>query len=140
MLRLRGTTVPLGILALLGSLVLLTGCSSLGAGPAHAAAAAVRFHRVVAAGDDATACDLLAPRTSEEVAKSVGQSCPKALAGAGLPRSTTARTTDVYGGNARVVLDGDTVFLSRFGAQWRVTAAGCTPRQDLPYDCDVKSG
>ena len=37
-------------------------------------------------------------------------------------------------------LDKDTLFLARFDQGWRVTAAGCTPHGDLPYDCTVKGG
>ena len=90
------------------------------------------------------ACELLAPGTREELEQSSETSCHEALADAGLPDATTVSSADVYGGNARVVLEGDTggsgdtVFLARFGVQWKVVAAGCTARPDLPYDCDVK--
>ena len=35
-------------------------------------------------------------------------------------------------------MDSDTVFLARFGALWKVTAAGCKLRPGVPYDCAVK--
>ena len=37
-----------------------------------------------------------------------------------------------------VRLAGDTVFLAVFPGGWRVTAAGCTPRGDRPYNCTVQ--
>ena len=33
---------------------------------------------------------------------------------------------------------GDTVFLLRFPDGWRVSAAGCTPQGEAPYDCEVQ--
>ena len=37
-------------------------------------------------------------------------------------------------------MDGDVVFLSMFGNRWLITAAGCQPRGDRPYDCTLKGG
>jgi hypothetical protein len=120
------------------ALALATGCSSAGSDSSRADATAVSFHAAVAGRNLAAACDLLAPRTREEVEQSARATCPQALADADLPGAQTVQTSDLYGSNARVVLAGDTVFLARFGAVWKVTAAGCRPRPDLPYDCDVK--
>ena len=99
-----------------------------------------RFHGALADNEPAVACELLAPGTRRELEQSSETSCPQALADAGLPHAATATTVDVYGSNARVVLDGDTLFLARFGTEWKVTAAGCKARPGLPYDCDVKGG
>ncbi len=120
--------------------LVLTGCSSVGSGEAQARSAALRFHQALDGGDASSACDLLAPRTRAEIEASAKTPCSQALPGEGLPKAVGVGTTDVYGTNARVVLDGDTLFLARFGAQWKVTAAGCEPRPDLPYDCTVKGG
>ena len=119
-------------------LALATGCSSAGPDPAQADLAAQRLHQALTSGEPAAACGLLAPATLKEVEQSAHTPCAQALADAGIPDATAVTTTDVYGTNARVVLNGDTVFLARFGAQWKVTAAGCKPRPGLPYDCDVK--
>lgn len=126
------------VATLLCVLALATGCSSVGPDPAEADSAAQRFHKALATSEPTAACELLAPGTLKEVEQSAHTSCPRALASAGLPPATTVTMTDVYGTNARVVLDGDTVFLARFGTQWKVTAAGCKPRTGLPYDCNVK--
>ena len=119
-------------------LALATGCSSVGPDTSLSRSAARRFHQALADNEAAAACGLLAPRTREDLEQSAKTSCPQALADADLPDAATVVTADVYGLNARVVMDGDTVFLARFGTQWKVTAAGCKVRQDLPYDCDVK--
>lgn len=126
------------VVTLLCVLALVTGCSSLGPDPARADSAALHFHQELSDGHAAAACELLAPRTLNEVEQSAHAPCPQSLANARLPDAATVATTDVYGTNARVVLGGDTVFLARFGAQWKVTAAGCKPRTGLPYDCAVK--
>ncbi|HEY8619138.1 MAG TPA: hypothetical protein VIM01_03570 [Dermatophilaceae bacterium] len=126
------------VAALLCVLVLVTGCSSVGPDPSRADSAALRFHQALTSGEPAAACGLLAPATLKEVEQSAHTPCAQALADAGIPDATAVTTTDVYGTNARVVLNGDTVFLARFGAQWKVTAAGCKPRPGLPYDCAVK--
>jgi hypothetical protein len=118
---------------------LATGCSSVGPDSANADSTALRFE-ALASSQPAAACGLLAPRTLQEVEKSAKAPCPKGLTDADVPNATTVTASDVYGSNARVVLAGDTVFLARFGRQWKVTAAGCKPRPDLPYDCDVKGG
>ncbi|MEU6064946.1 hypothetical protein ABZ864_10745 [Streptomyces sp. NPDC047082] len=50
------------------------------------------------------------------------------------------REVQVYGRRARVVLNADTLFLSVFPAGWKVTAAGCVPRSQQPYQCQIKGG
>jgi len=134
----RVTAAPGLVAILVGILGLATGCSSVGPNSSNAGSAARLFHRALTGSQLGAACSLLAPRTMQELEQSAHASCPAALAHAGLPHATTVRTTDVYGANARVVLEGDTVFLARFGSQWKVTAAGCKPKADPPYDCDVK--
>ncbi|MEU1117626.1 hypothetical protein [Streptomyces sp. NPDC005879] len=50
------------------------------------------------------------------------------------------RHIDVFGRQARAVTDRDTLFLSSFPGGWKVTAAGCTPRPEKPYQCLIKGG
>ena len=45
----------------------------------------------------------------------------------------------VAGRQAQVVTADDTLFLAVSGDAWVVTAAGCTPREDRPYDCEVEA-
>jgi hypothetical protein len=113
----------------------LTGCGPA-AGPAvHAA---VAFHRAVAADDGAGACRLLAPPTLEEL--SSDGPCADAVLQKDVPQARTVRSTARFGDQAQVVLDGDVVFVAHYPDGWRVRAAACTPRADLPYDCRVSGG
>ncbi|MET8040642.1 hypothetical protein ABZU25_07220 [Micromonospora sp. NPDC005215] len=48
--------------------------------------------------------------------------------------------SEVYGQQAQVRLDGDTVLLAVFPGGWRVVAAGCTDRGDKPYDWVLQGG
>ncbi len=86
--------------------------------------------------------DGLAPGTREELEETARSRCPPALEDLGLPSAREVRRVDVYGGQARVVLDSDTLFLSSFPDGWKVVAAGCEPRpeSEVPYRCDLKGG
>lgn len=117
-----------------------TGCSSLGPGSPSAAAVAQSFHRAVSDAQGSQACSLLAPGTVAEVEQAAGSSCAQAILDEKLPNATSVGQVDVDGRAALVVLRGDAVFLSVFGGSWKVTAAGCSPRQGQPYDCTVKGG
>jgi hypothetical protein len=114
----------------------VTGCSSVGDREAAASAAALRLLDAVAAGDGEAACALLAPDTAETVAED--EPCAEAILDQDLPRSGTVIGADVYGQRAQVRLDDDTVFLAAFPGGWRVVAAGCTPRENRPYQCSVE--
>lgn len=121
------------------ALLPVAGCAGQGSvDDSSAAAAALRFTHDLAASPSG-ACGLLAPQTLKELEDSEG-ACPSSLPGLDLPRATAVRTTEVYAKDAIVRLDKDTLFLARFDQGWRVTAAGCTPHGDLPYDCTVKGG
>ena len=117
----------------------LSGCSAQGNPQVDAAtAAAVRFSSV-ARSEATTACALLAPETASELTTSSG-SCAQGLADADLPAGGRLQEAEVYGLDAIVRFDADTIFLARFEDGWRVTAAGCTPQGDGPFDCDIKGG
>jgi hypothetical protein len=114
----------------------VTGCSSVGDREEAASAAALRLLDTVAAGDGEAACALLAPDTAETVAEDAP--CAEAILDQELPRPGTVTGADVYGQWAQVRLDVDTVFLAAFPGGWRVVAAGCTPRENRPYQCSVE--
>lgn len=128
--------VSVGLTAL-GSGVLF-GCGSAGSA---AQEAAVGFYRATAAGEGTTACDLLAPGTRRELEQAEGAPCEEALASVGLPDVVDEPiATERFGTQAQVRFDADTVFLAEFDNGWKVVAAGCSPRDPLPYDCLVKGG
>lgn len=131
----RSAAVPVVLAA-----VLCAGCGASDQRTTKARSAAETFLTAVSHQQGAQACDLLAPQTRAEVEQSSKASCAKGLLGEDLPGPGPVRRSEVYGRQAQVVTATDTVFLGRFPAGWRVTAAGCTPRGERPYDCQVKGG
>jgi hypothetical protein len=125
--------------AAIAAMAALAGCGAGHGGPSRSAG---DFENALRADDHSAACALLAPDTREEVAQSgqTGATCADAIADEDLPDEGSVRTVDVYGHQARVVMAGDTVFLSRFPDGWRIVAAGCEPRAGHPYDCTVQGG
>jgi hypothetical protein len=122
------------VLAGAGALaVLLTGCSS--ASEPDVARVAAAFEDP--AGDPQARCELLAPATLATFEADASARCADALGQAPLPGGQV-RAVEVWGGDAQVRLGGDTVFLTETDAGWRVTAAGCEPRGEEPYDCEVE--
>ena len=105
-----------------------------------AAGVASAFHRAVQDADGSASCALLAPATVEDLEGSSGQPCPQAVLAQDLPDAQDVQDSQAFGRAAQVLMDGDVVFLSVFGDRWLVTAAGCTPRGDRPYDCTLKVG
>jgi hypothetical protein len=120
------------------AILALGGCAGQGSvEDAAAADAAERFAQDITA-DAQAACELLAPQTRVELEDSSEASCAEALPQQDIPDGGQVRRVEVYGKDAVVHLEEDTVFLARFDEGWRVTAAGCTPNGDRPYDCDVR--
>ncbi|MFF8653142.1 hypothetical protein [Streptomyces huasconensis] len=123
--------------ALLGA---SAGCGNTDGREDAAARAASRFAASLRAKDAVRGCAALAPGTRDELEHSSELPCARALPEAGLPLAHQLRGVDVYGRQARVVTDRDTLFLSSFPGGWKVTAAGCTPRPEKPYQCRIKGG
>jgi hypothetical protein len=121
-----------------GAATVISGCSALNPGTDAAVETVQRFRGELAAGHAGRACALLAPHTVEGVEDGETGSCPDKLARLSLPHSGALTDSRAYGRSAQVLLQDDTVFLTRSGNEWRITAAGCIPRGERPYDCDVK--
>jgi hypothetical protein len=118
--------------------VSVTGCGSVDGRADAAADAATRLLTAIAGHDGAAACALLAPDTASELAESQGSSCAEAILQQDLPAPGAVTAATVYGQWAQVRLSGDTMFLAVFSDGWRIIAAGCTPKNDRPYDCTLK--
>ena len=118
-----------------GALALLaTGCAS---------AEQPEVERVASVFEDPSAnasarCDLLLPTALEHLEKDAQASCTDAINNLPLDGGDVAGV-EVWGGDAQVRLGRDTVFLSKTPNGWRIAAAGCTPRPERPYDCEVTS-
>jgi hypothetical protein len=90
-----------------------------------------------AAADPSARCAILAPATVAAVEAARSESCVRAMAQLSLPEGAVVSSA-VWGDEAQVQLVGDTVFLTRTSAGWRVTAAGCRSRGDAPYVCRLE--
>jgi hypothetical protein len=91
-----------------------------------------------ASGDAQARCDLLTPQALEQLEEQLQKSCAEGIGDVPL-EGGPVESVEVYGGDAQVRLSGDTVFLSKTQAGWRVAAAVCTPQPEGPYDCEVES-
>jgi hypothetical protein len=89
-------------------------------------------------GDAQARCDLLLPKTLEQLEEQLGKSCAEGIGDVPLQGGDIS-DVQVWGGDALVRMGGDTVFLSKAATGWRVAAAVCTPQAEGPYDCEVES-
>lgn len=100
----------------------------------------LNFYEALAQGRGADACALLAPETVREVEQSAGQACEQAIVEEQIPQASELLESRRFGNQAQVRLESDVAFLAEFAAGWRLVAVGCTAREPLPYDCQVKGG
>ncbi|MFD6885310.1 hypothetical protein [Streptomyces sp. NPDC059957] len=120
--------------------VLIVGCGAPAGRVDGARTAGEGFERALASGDGTTACGLLAPETMGQLEQDEKKTCAEAIGAEALPKTGAVRAVEVYGRQAMLRLDGDTLFLSQFGGGWKVVAAGCTPQGEQPYKCALKGG
>lgn len=129
----------LGVAAIVAmTAVAVTSCGS--AETPEVTHVARQFADAVAAHRGAAACSYLAPSTKSALVQSEGKPCSAALLKEHLPQAGAIRSATAYGTMAQVKLARDTLFLSRFNQGWRVTAAGCSPQKDRPYNCTLQGG
>jgi hypothetical protein len=125
---------------LLSASALAGGCGGVDNRGTDVRAAAAAFENALGAGNAVAMCEVLAPGTRSALESSGKGPCPDVIGQEDLPAGGAARKVDVYGRQARVVLDADTLFLSRFPGGWKIVAAGCRPDPGRPYECAVKGG
>lgn len=116
MTRLRWAPVLLVIALLAG------GCGSNSEDLARLAAE--DFESALASGDSARVCALL----TEDAARDCSS--------VDLPHGQV-REVQVWGDAAQARTDDDTLFLREKSDGWRVSGAGCRPRDERPYECEV---
>jgi hypothetical protein len=88
--------------------------------------AAEEFTAAVASGDTDRACELLTERAREDV------ECSALDVPGG-----TVEAVEVWGDAAQVHTSDDVLFLRELTSGWRVAGAGCEPRGERPYSCEV---
>ena len=111
----------------------LTGCAASSEDDVRAVATAFEDP----GGDPQDRCDLLAPATRTALESDGSAPCADVIGDLPLPGGDVT-AVEVWSGDAQVRLGGDVVFLTETDDGWRVTAAACQPRGELPYDCEVE--
>jgi hypothetical protein len=130
MLEFWVSRIMIKLVAVLGALAAVTGCSA--ADSSSAGQAAQKFITAVAGGGT-SACALLAPRARDGLgAVGCGPGSPVGQ----VPRGEVTATV-VWGDEAQARSAVDTLFLHEFPDGWRVTGAGCRLRNEQVYDCLV---
>jgi hypothetical protein len=117
-----------------GALLLLSGCSGLQKPEVERVATSFEDQN----GDPEARCDLLISTARAAVEKQAQAPCSEAIGDLPL-QGGGVRDVQVWGDQAQVRLDGDTLFLAETTGGWRVAAAGCSPRPNQPYDCEVEA-
>lgn len=97
-----------------------------------------RFYAAIDDEDGKLACEQLSQDTAEEVEASAKQPCEKAILDEDLSGGEVASVA-VFTGEASADAGGETVFLDKGDDGWHISAAGCEPRTEAPYDCEVES-
>src|SRR4051794_17515926 len=95
------------------ALLVLTGCSSLQQSDVQRVA--TTFEDTSA--DPEARCDLLVPATRAALEKQEGSACAEAIDSVQLPGGGV-QAVEVWGGQAQVRLDGDTLFLDETSSGW----------------------
>lgn len=133
--------MPSLVLVCTAALVTLGGCAGRGSAENGAVSDAAERFISAASTVQGQACDAVAPATLESIA-SDDEDCTTAIADLGLETrmaGSPSLRVEVYGRDAFVEWDDQTLFLARLDDGWLVTAAGCQTRgEDLPYDCSIE--
>jgi hypothetical protein len=128
-----GTPTTLRLAAAALATAVLSGCAGLEEDDVGRVAGA--FEDPAAAPADR--CALLAPVTLQTLESDESAPCVDVIGQVPLPGGPV-EAVEVWGGQAQARLGGDTVFLTEMPSGWRVTAAACEPRGEMPYDCQVE--
>jgi hypothetical protein len=129
--------------ALIRSAVIVATLSCVGCGspdgPSRAASqSATTFYAALDASDGPGACAQLTEKAAHEVEKSSSSACPDGVLDEVLAPPGAVVSVDVYGTEAQVELEHDTVFVTYQHDGWRVAAAGCQPSPGEPFDCTIQ--
>jgi hypothetical protein len=117
---------------------LATGCGT-GADKRKVRSTVERFFAAVDRREGRAACRRLSEEASSKLESSEKRPCPRAVLGVGLSGSGVTKV-EVFITSARADLaDGEAAFLDKTPGGWKISAAGCKPRGDMPYDCELEA-
>jgi hypothetical protein len=123
---------------LVGLVLLGAACNGCAAAEKDGVRSAVAgLYQAVRSGDGRAACERLLPRAASAL-ETGGSDCAQEILGLGLEGGPVGRV-EVWSDQARASAGTDTVFLTRWGSGWRITAAGCRAQGERPYDCEVQA-
>jgi hypothetical protein len=124
--------------AALGLLAILLGGCGVADDRDQAGGATARFFADLRAGDGAAACRLVSSGLRRQIGKE--GPCDAEVVSLKLTGRRPARV-QVFVTEAKVDVEGgDSVFLTRERAGWRLSALGCRPKSaDEPFDCEEES-
>jgi predicted small lipoprotein YifL len=125
----------LGVLLICGTAVSLAGCGQKTPGPATRVAE--QFVQAVQSKNGRLACSLLTETARSSVTGATDATCPDAIVGV-QDSGSDVHEAQVWGDTAQVRIGSDVLFLRQLDTGWKVSAAGCTPQPEGPYDCDVQ--
>lgn len=126
------------MLATAALMLALTGCSAATGSHHDAGLVAEQFASALSEEDLETVCSLLATGTLATLEEESGSPCVDAIGTLDLPAGGAVRATHAYARAAESILGSDVIFLTLEPSGWKVRAAGCTARPDLPYQCTLK--
>jgi hypothetical protein len=129
----------LALVAVVAGLVVLCGCGT-GADRLQVRQVTARFYSDLETRHGADACAQLNPALRKALRQEHSTSrCTDAVATLETQR-TAVRAVRVYATSARVDLaGGESVFLSSMHDGWQISAFGCRPQPNGPYDCDEQA-
>lgn len=120
----------------------LAGCGR-GADERTVGSVTQRFLQAVEAKDGAVACAQLTTAAVQQLESEESKPCPQAVTSVQASPGPVRRAA-VYITSAKVDLtNGQSAFLNRTSAGWKLSAVGCKPQAgkpaDQPYDCDLEA-
>jgi hypothetical protein len=124
--------------AMLAAVALVLGGCGVGDDSDQARDVTTRFFADLRGGDGAAACRLVSSGLRQQIEKQ--GPCDREVVSLKLTGRRPGRV-QVFVTEAKAdVVGGDSVFLTREAAGWRLSAVGCRPKgADEPFDCEEES-
>jgi hypothetical protein len=114
-----------------------TGCAS-SSGRTQVSAAATSFVRAIEAADGPVACRMLTSDARRSASGATDTQCSDAILSI-TEQGEAVHGVQVWGDAAQVRIAQDVIFLRHISGSWQVSAAGCKPQRQGPYQCTVGS-
>jgi hypothetical protein len=106
---------------------------------AHARHAVRVFYAALQRHDGAAACQVLSDDTRSSLETSEKKPCKEAVFSLGLSPSRVVAVRVYVTSAQAVVSGGEAVFLDQNPDGWKISALGCKPQHEQPYDCQLEA-